>query len=130
MKRLAAASAVLVATLGLAAPAHADSPLTAHVWITTPDGSLKMSDQGSVAFGSTAPTVPTVVVDGSRTFQTMTGFGGSITDSSAVVLYRMSPAARDATMRDLFDPVHGDGLSLLRQPIGASDFVATAAYTY
>jgi glucosylceramidase len=74
--------------------------------------------------------VPTVVVDAGRTFQTMTGFGGSITDSSAVVLYRLSPAARDATMRDLFDPVHGDGLSLLRKPVGGSDFVATAAYTY
>jgi glucosylceramidase len=130
MKRLAAVTAVLVATLGLAAPARADSPLSAHVWITTPDGSLKMSDQATVTFGSTAPTVPTVVVDDSRTFQTMSGFGGSITDSSAVVLYRLSPAAREATMRDLFDPVHGDGLSFLRQPVGASDFVAAWAYTY
>src|SRR5690348_2183055 len=130
MKRLAAATAVLLAPLGLAAPARAAGRLSAPVWITTPDGALKMSDQGTVAFGSTAPTVPTAVVDDSRTFQTMTGFGGSITDSSAVVLYRLSPAARDATMRDLFDPVHGDGLSLLRQPVGASDFVATAAYTY
>jgi glucosylceramidase len=130
MKRLAATTAVVLATLGVAAPADAHDQLSAHVWITTPDGSLKMADQGSVAFTSTAPTVPTVVIDGSRTFQTMTGFGGSITDSSAVVLYRMSPAARDATMRDLFDPVHGDGLSFLRQPVGASDFVATSAYTY
>ena len=60
----------------------------------------------------------------------MDGFGGAITDSSAVVLYRMSPAARAATMRMLFDPRTGDGLSYLRQPIGGSDFVATAPYTY
>jgi glucosylceramidase len=60
----------------------------------------------------------------------MQGFGGAITDSSATVLYRLSPAARDATMRSLFDPVHGDGLDYVRQPIGASDFVATSAYTY
>ena len=59
----------------------------------------------------------------------MTGFGGSITDSSAAVLYRLSPAARDAAMRLLFDPGTGDGLSFLRQPIGASDFVADAATT-
>src|SRR5690348_1805751 len=130
MKRLAAATAVLLAPLGLAAPARAAGRLSAPVWITTPDGSLKMSDQGTVVFTTAAPTVPTVVVDESRTFQTMTGFGASITDSSAVVLYRMSPAARDAAMRDLFDPVRGDGLSFLRQPVGASDFVATAAYTY
>ena len=30
----------------------------------------------------------------------------------------------------LFDPKTGDGLDYLRQPIGASDFTATAAYTY
>ena len=33
-------------------------------------------------------------------------------------------------MRDLFDPRTGDGLNFLRQPIGASDFVAKNDYTY
>ncbi len=136
MRRLAAAAAVLVATVGMAGmagpagPAAAHDDFAAHVWITTPDGALKMSDQGSVPFTTATPSATTVTIDGSRTFQTMTGFGGSITDSSATVLYRMSPGARDATMRDLFDPVRGDGLNFLRQPVGGSDFVATAAYTY
>jgi glucosylceramidase len=85
---------------------------------------------GSVPFTSTSPTAPTVVVDPSRTFQRMSGFGGAMTDSSATVLYRLSPRVRQATMRSLFDPRVGDGLSYLRQPIGGSDFVATAPYTY
>ena len=42
----------------------------------------------------------------------------------------LTPAARAATMRMLFDTRSGDGLSYLRQPIGGSDFVATAPYTY
>ncbi len=112
------------------ATGHPAGPSPVHVWITTPDGSLKMSDQGTVAFSSAAPANETVVIDPSRTFQTMTGFGGAITDSSASVLYGLSPSARDAAMRDLFDPVNGDGLDFVRQPIGASDFVTTAAYTY
>ena len=33
-------------------------------------------------------------------------------------------------MRDLFDPNTGIGLSFLRQPIGASDFVTDHDYTY
>ena len=33
-------------------------------------------------------------------------------------------------MADLFDPRPGDGLSVLRQPMGASDFVAGDHYTY
>jgi glucosylceramidase len=131
MRRLAAVTAVLA--LGVAgSAASAPAALAAdrsdvHVWVTTPDGTLKMSDQGTVAFTSAAPTATTVTIDDSRRFQTMTGFGASITDSSAAVLYRMSPAARDATMRDLFAT---DGLNFLRQPVGASDFVATADYTY
>jgi glucosylceramidase len=108
----------------------ADRGTSAHVWITTANGADKMTDAGTVAFASTQPNAPTIVVDPSRSFQTMDGFGGAITDSSAVVLYRMSPAAREEAMRMLFDPRTGDGLSYLRQPIGGSDFVATAPYTY
>jgi hypothetical protein len=87
------------------------SATTVHVWLTTVDGAYKMSDMGTIAFGDAVPSAPTVVVDPSRGFQTMAGFGGAITDSSAVVLYRLSAAAREATMRMLFDPRTGDRLS-------------------
>jgi glucosylceramidase len=109
---------------------HRSSPVAAHVWLTTPDGTNRLADKGTVAFGTASPTAPTVVVDPTLTYQRMQGFGAAITDSSASVLSGLSPAARTATMRSLFDPVTGDGLDYLRQPIGGSDFVATAAYTY
>jgi glucosylceramidase len=83
-----------------------------------------------VAFSTNPPANVAVTVDPTRTFQTMTGFGGSLTDSSAAVLYTLPPSARDAAMHLLFDPATGDGLDFLRQPIGASDFVATQDYTY
>ncbi len=120
------------ATGAFAANAHtAGAPaVAAHVWVTTPDGTDKLSDLGSVAFSGAGTSAPTIVVDPTQSFQTMQGFGGAITDSSASVLYTLSPSAREATMRSLFDPVTGDGLDYLRQPIGASDFVTTAAYTY
>jgi glucosylceramidase len=60
----------------------------------------------------------------------MDGFGASITDSSAAVLYRLDPAAREQAMRSLFDPVRGIGVSALRQPIGSSDFTDEPHYTY
>src|ERR1017187_176064 len=101
-----------------------------NVWVTTADGQQKLSRQAPVAFSTRPPADLTVTVDPTRTFQTMTGFGGSITDSSAAVLYSLSTSARDAAMHLLFDPATGDGLDFLRQPIGASDFVATQAYTY
>ena len=127
----AAAAAVSATTLAAGASASAGpAPVTAHVWVTTPDGTDKLTALAPATFGSAMPSAPTIVVDPTLTYQRMQGFGGAITDSSATVLYRLSPAARAATMRSLFDPVTGDGLDYLRQPIGASDFVATADYTY
>jgi glucosylceramidase len=125
-----AGSMILAGTGAVASERSDPAPVSAHVWVTTPDGTDKLSDLGTVAFGDAPVTAPEIVVDPTLTFQRMQGFGGAITDSSATVLYRLSPAVRAATMRSLFDPVTGDGLDYLRQPIGASDFVTTAAYTY
>jgi glucosylceramidase len=125
------AGTMILADAGAFASELSDpAPVSAHVWVTTPGGADKLSDLGTVAFGGAPVTAPEIVVDPTLTFQRMQGFGGAITDSSATVLYRLSPAVRAATMRSLFDPVTGDGLDYLRQPIGASDFVTTAAYTY
>src|SRR5690242_21287663 len=120
--RVLAASVSAALAVGVAAPAvaaPASGGIQAHVWVTTPDGADKLTPLAPAVFGSAAPTVPTVVVDPTLTYQVMQGFGGAITDSSATVLYRLSPAARAAAMRSLFDPVSGDGLDYLRQPIGA-----------
>jgi len=126
----AALAVTASATTASATTAPAQAAVTAHVWVTTPDGTDKLTPLAPATFGNSMPAAPTIVVDPTLTYQTMQGFGGAITDSSATVLYRLSPAARAATMRSLFDPVTGDGLDYLRQPIGASDFVATADYTY
>jgi glucosylceramidase len=112
------------------ATAGALRPPAAQVWITTPDGARKLSDQGSVAFRPGGSSSLTITVDPSRTYQRMDGFGASITDSSARVLYRLDQPTRDRTMAELFSPRTGDGLSFLRQPMGASDFVEAGFYTY
>jgi glucosylceramidase len=90
-----------------------------NVWITTANGQQKLTKQAPLSFSASPPANLTVTVDPTRTFQAMTGFGGSLTDSSAAVLYSLSPSARDAAMNLLFDPATGDGLDFLRQPIGA-----------
>ncbi|MCW2905957.1 MAG: Glucan endo,6-beta-glucosidase [Actinomycetia bacterium] len=133
----AASAAALLLGAGGGSPAqarvagggNASSP-PVQVWITTADGQQKLAAQAPVRFSPSPPANLTVTVDPTRSFQAMTGFGGSMTDSSAAVLYTLSPAARQAAMHLLFDPVTGDGLDFLRQPIGASDFTATPAYTY
>jgi glucosylceramidase len=113
--------------LSVTAPAVAAAPPAAHVWVTTPDGAMKMSDRGSVPFRPGGSDALTITVDPSRRYQRMAGFGASITDSSAHVLSRPSRPARTAAMRSLFAE---NRLSVLRQPIGSSDFVAGPHYTY
>jgi glucosylceramidase len=115
---------------GASAPARSSGPASAHVWMTTADGTDKLSDLGTVDFSTASSTAPTVVVDPTQTFQTMQGFGGSITDASASVLYTLPAAQRTTVMASLFSPTTGDGLDYLRQVVGGSDMVATAPYTY
>ena len=134
-RSLAGAALAAAALVASAAPApakpHAHAALpSAHAWVTTPDGTMRMSDQGTVPFRPGGSDRLTITVDPSRTYQRMDGFGASITDSSAVVLSRLSKPALDATMSSLFSPDEGDGLSFLRQPMGASDFTAGPHYTY
>ena len=128
---VAIAVGVLAGGIGVAAasPGQGAPPPVpaAHVWVTTPDGSEQMHDRGTVPFRTGGSDRLTITVDPSLRYQTMDGVGASITDSSASVLMELDPAARDATMRDLFVT---DGLSFLRQPIGSSDFVNGPHYTY
>ncbi|WP_433299129.1 discoidin domain-containing protein [Actinoplanes sp. CA-030573] len=126
----AALTALVLVAAPVPAAAHPGHQHTrsAHVWLSTPDGTNKMTDAGTVDFGAAVDSAtPTIVVDQNRKYQEMVGFGASITDSSAAVLYRLDPKARDAAMKDLFA---ADRLNFLRQPIGASDFTDEPAYTY
>jgi glucosylceramidase len=113
------------------AAAHAGAAVRARVWVTTPDRAELLHERATVAFGRGSSDDPTIVVDPGTRYQSVDGFGASITDSSAAVLYRLDPAARDKAMRSLFDPRSGIGVSFLRQPVGSSDFTAAPAhYTY
>ena len=123
---LSAIASGTTAARASAGPAAAE----ARVWMTTADGTDKLTYMGTADFSSAPSSVPTVVVDPTLTYQTMQGFGGAITDSAASVLYTLPATQRAAVMSSLFNPVTGDGLDYLRQPIGGSDFVTTAAYTY
>jgi glucosylceramidase len=119
--------------LGGAVPASAQTYQApqARVWVTTPDRAEQLHERAPVTFAPGGSTATTITVDPATHYQSVDGFGASLTDSAASVLYRLDPAARDAAMRSLFDPVSGIGVSFLRQPVGSSDFTAAAAhYTY
>ncbi len=63
-----------------------------------------------------------IAVDENNTYQVMDGFGASITEASAYLYQsKLSSAQKSSLMNALFDKENGIGLSMLRQPIGATD---------
>ncbi len=64
-------------------------------------------------------------------YQTILGFGATLTDSSAWLLHdELGRSARNRVMRDLFSS-RGIDLNYIRVPMGASDFTATGKpYSY
>lgn len=93
------------------------------VWKTTVNGAAQLAEQQSVQFGSAPPTSSVITVDPAQSFQTMLGFGGTLTDASAAVLTQdTTPKTYVEAMNALFSPTAGIGLDLLRVPIGGNDF--------
>ncbi|MDX1931948.1 MAG: glycoside hydrolase family 30 beta sandwich domain-containing protein [Capsulimonadales bacterium] len=103
---------------------HLDPP---QAWQTTPDRKMLLAPLP--LRDSASATGDPLTIDDTRLGQTMDGFGASLTDSSAYVISRLPAARRDALLRDLFDPIAGIGFSVLRVPIGASDFTVKGSYT-
>lgn len=100
-------------------------------WLTTSDRSSLLRQTNGFAFSPyTTGGDQVIMVDDQVQYQQMDGFGASLTESAAYVLCsNLSSFERDAVMLKLFDRTQGIGLSILRQPIGASDF-ALSTYSY
>lgn len=126
LNTVAAAALLASGTYAVTQAPPAFAATTASVWLTTPDRSNLLTPQASVSFGSPG-SGPVITVDPSTTYQSMVGFGASLTDSAAWNIYN-SPN-RDGIMTALFSPTDGIGLDWLRQPLGATDF-SRGFYSY
>ncbi|WP_282203617.1 RICIN domain-containing protein [Kitasatospora fiedleri] len=119
---LALAAAGLVTVGGTSAQA---TDTTAQVWITTADGGSRLAQAASVAFSATSPQAQDIAVNAADVQQPLVGFGAAFTESSAHLVAGLSATTRAALMNDLFSTAGGGiGLTYLRQPLGASDFVS------
>lgn len=100
------------------------------VWLSNPNTGTWLERQSNAMFtGSSGNADYTITVNSGTTYQTMDGFGASLTDSSSWLLAnRLTSAKRTEVMNRLFGST-GINISALRQPIGASDF-NWEAWTY
>ena len=80
-------------------------------------------------FGQPLETEPCIFVDPAKTFQTLVGIGGALTDAAAETFAKLPEKKQNEVLTAYFDPKAGIGYSLARTPINSSDF-SSGSYTY
>lgn len=112
--------AALAVSLVLAVARYASASGGTRFWLTESDQSVKFARQADLP-AAAASTGTVLVVDASKTYQSMEGFGFTLNGGSAMLLRKMAPAKRAALIKELFSPEDGIGVSYLRVSVGASD---------
>ncbi len=99
---------------------------TIHTWLTTADGRALLQQQDAVAFNATSNSYSTITVDSTTTYQTVDGFGYTLTGGSASVINTLDANTKNNLLQELFGNASNSiGVSFLRLSIGASDLNAS-----
>ena len=126
-----AAAVCFAAARSAGEPEH----LQVTVYQTAKDTRDRLAVKPSIAF-ETVPAdayldnrLVSVLVDPTRSFQTLEGFGGAFTESAAVTFAKLSPVRQKEILRAYFDPKNGIGYTFCRTHINSCDF-STGNYAY
>jgi glucosylceramidase len=106
---------------------------TVAVYVTAKDTGQRLARTDSLSWidlpQPAEQTQECVFVDPSKTFQTVVGIGGALTDAAAETFYKLPEEKRRELLRAYFDPQSGIGYTLGRTHINSCDF-SSASYTY
>jgi glucosylceramidase len=93
------------------------------LWLTKANQSVLLQKQtGVLSFGSTTNSYPYLDVDSSTSYQSIDGFGYTLTGGSAFLINNMPASAKAGLLDELFGTGTASiGVSFLRISIGASD---------
>lgn len=129
--RLRAVRSFVLCLLGLMGGLMANAQPGVAYWLTTPDQSQRFQQQNvPLRFSATTSQGPVIDVDAAQRFQTMDGFGYTLTGGSAHLIHQLGPAARATLLGELFGTAGNSiGVSYLRISIGASD-LSDHMFTY
>ncbi|MEY4038143.1 MAG: hypothetical protein RIR67_453 [Bacteroidota bacterium] len=100
-------------------------------WLTNGSKNSYLQKQtGILSFGTNYNVYPSIEVDETQTFQTIDGFGFTLTGGSAQGINKLNPQKRQELLQELFGKNDNSiSISYLRISIGASDLNA-APFTY
>ena len=98
------------------------------VYRTTGSGSEKLKKKNNINFVNKKDGGSIVNIDSNVKYQSMDGFGASMTGSSAYLMNKLSKTRKESLLNSLFSS-SGIRLSFVRHSIGSSDF-SLGNYTY
>lgn len=105
---------------------------TVAFYTTAESTEYRLSRTAAVSFASSLQPLETetcIFVNPDKTFQTMLGIGGAITDASAEVFAKLSPVKQQELLNAYYNKEKGIGYTLARTTIHSSDF-SSGSYTY
>lgn len=121
----AAASGEISSALSTSAP----SPQAGEISVRVTGGSQRHASGAPLTWKNSEKAASnTIVLDPSKKFQEMLGFGAAFTDAACYTFNRLDTSAREQLFHDLFHPSEM-GLNVCRTCIGSSDY-STEAFSY
>jgi glucosylceramidase len=105
---------------------------TITVYSTADTAGLRLAKTATLQFGDLGKTVESqiyVFVNPSRTFQTIVGIGGALTDAAAETYAKLPEPKQEEILQAYYDPEKGIGYTLGRTNINSCDF-SSDSYTY
>jgi glucosylceramidase len=121
-----------IAGITLADDVSEHSEMTADVYLTARDTGQRLAKAGELHFvdlPQPGEKQQCVFVDPTKTFQTVLGIGGALTDAAAETFYKLPKDRQQEILKAYFDPQSGIGYSLGRTHINSCDF-SSQSYTY
>ncbi len=118
-------SAVIITSLFFKMEAQTVTP-----WMTTGDQTKLLQQQSNVSFGANSgSSASTITVNTGTTYQTMDGFGYTLTQGSAEVISGLAATQQNALLNELYNPTSGLNANVVRISIAASD-LSNSSYSY
>jgi len=113
----------------LAGAARASAQAAGAIAVRQTAGTKRFGEEPALKWqAATGSSAGAIVLDPSKTYQDMLGFGAALTDASAYMINQLDAATREKFLRELYDPSEL-GMAVTRVCIGASDY-ATKLYSY
>ncbi|MCG2793085.1 MAG: glucosylceramidase [Weeksellaceae bacterium] len=99
-----------------------DNFASASFWLTKADESVKFQKQSDIYFNNASNNYQTIEIDATQKYQTIDGFGYTLTGGSVQVINQLSATKKEELLQDLFSIKDNSiGVSYIRLSIGASD---------